>query len=363
MSRYIRHVTPVTPAAAHGLVAEVYAWAGAGSRSVDLTFHMLSPAPEVLAAGWALMWEAQLIGTASASNRALVALGVSRVNACGYAEAAHLATLRRLGHEDLADTIAQGGTPTDPQAAVLLDWARATGTAGGPPVPPGEPVVEYFGAALATHFFNRLTLAMLPPGVRPVEAGPVDRAFEGSFGDAPSDPWEAFQDRGPGTSLSLLAGLPRDTAPPEWADATPVGAAYTTLMAVAERGGDLLTPTARELVSDVIEAYRGRRIGDSGELIEAALTELPKPEQAGARVAILAGLAPEALTDAQVAAWRATSQDTTDRRLLDHRTVLLLAYGAMTAVAHIEADLTRVWALSREARSWADHALLPTSSG
>ncbi len=56
---------------------------------------------------------------------------------------------------------------------------------------------------------------------------------------------------------------------------------------------------------------------------------------AGAELAILAGLAPQTITDEQVAAWRAT-----DRRLSDHCTIFLLAYGAMTAVTHIEADVT-----------------------
>lgn len=71
-----------------------------------------------------------------------------------------------------------------------------------------------------------------------------------------------------------------------------------------------------------------------GWAVDEPLAALTEQERAGAKVAILAGLAPEAVTDEQVATWRAT-----DRRLSDHCTVSLLAYGAMTAVTHIEADI------------------------
>lgn len=56
-------------------------------------------------------------------------------------------------------------------------------------------------------------------------------------------------------------------------------------------------------------------------------------------MAIRAGLAPATLTDEQVADWRGT-----DRRFSDHCTVYLLAYGAMAAVGHIEAELARALA-------------------
>ncbi|MEV4575791.1 hypothetical protein AB0K16_21350 [Nonomuraea jabiensis] len=88
------------------------------------------------------------------------------------------------------------------------------------------------------------------------------------------------------------------------------------------------------MTAEVIAEHRGRRL-PVGDWLDQPLAGLAPDERAGARVAILAGLAPHAITDEHVAAWRAT-----DRRFSDHCTVFLLAYGAMTAVTHIESDIT-----------------------
>ncbi|MEV0810399.1 hypothetical protein [Micromonospora sp. NPDC050200] len=309
-------------------MARVYDQVNAESSSIGPAVQMTSPAPEILAAGWSLTREAQLVGTAPVLDKTLVALGVSPTNRCHYDTVAWLGALRLLGRPDLADAIDRGEPPADARLAALLDWARSTATPGAPAPLPGEPVAEYFGTALLSHFINRMVLAMLPPGLTPGTLNPADApAFEG----APVfRPWPT--DRAPGASLSLLTGLSEGQLP-EWADGAPAGRAYATLAAVAGQGAGLLTPAARDVVSSVISAHRGRHTADIDQLNEP-FSRLPEQEQTGARVAILAGLAPSALTDDQVAAWRAT-----DRRYSDHCTVYLLAYGAITAVSHIEADL------------------------
>lgn len=328
MSTYVRHITPVAPKQANGLVARVYEQVNAESSSIGPAVQMTSPAPQILAAGWSLTREAQLVGTAPVLDKTLVALGVSQANRCNYDTLAWLGALRLLGRPDLADAIDRDEPLADARLAALLDWARSTATPGALATLPGEPVAEYFGTALLSHFINRMVLVMLPPGLTPGTLNPADApAFEG----APVfRPWPT--DRAPGASLSLLTGLPQGQLP-EWADGAPAGRAYAILAAVAGQGAALLTPAAHDVVSSVIAAHRGRRTADIDQLDEQ-LSTLPDPQQAGARLAILAGLAPEALTDDQVAAWRAT-----DRRYADHSTVYLLAYGAMTAVGHIEADL------------------------
>ncbi|MEU4383382.1 hypothetical protein [Micromonospora echinofusca] len=333
MSTYVRHVTPVAPERANGLVSRVYEQVNAEASSIGPAVQMTSPAPEILAAGWSLTREAQLVGAAPVLDKTLVALGVSQANHCHYDTLAWLGALRLLGRPDLADAIDRGEQPADVRLAALLDWARSTATAGAPAPLPGEPVAEYFGTALFSHFINRMVLAMLPAGLTPGTLNPAD---EPAFAGAPVlRPWRT--DRVSGASLSLLAGLPEGQLP-EWAGGAPAGRAYATLVAVAGQGAGLLTPAARDVVSSVIGTHRGRRTTDTDQLDEP-LSRLPDQEQTGARVAILAGLAPDALTNDQVAAWRGT-----DRRYSDHCTVYLLAYGAMAAVGHIEADLAGTYA-------------------
>ncbi|MFI7444823.1 hypothetical protein [Nonomuraea indica] len=130
-----------------------------------------------------------------------------------------------------------------------------------------------------------------------------------------------------------MDGLPAGKEP-AWAGGLPIGTAYAALAATAAQGAELLTSAAARAVATTMAEHRGRRRA-AGDWVDRPLTALTKQERAGAKVAILAGLAPEAVTDEQVAAWRAT-----DRRLSDHCTVFLLAYGAMAAVSHIEADIT-----------------------
>ncbi|MEN3614846.1 carboxymuconolactone decarboxylase family protein [Plantactinospora sp. ZYX-F-223] len=336
MSPYVRHITPIPPERADGIVAEVYAQVNAEFSSIGPAVRMASPAPEIMAAGWALMRESQLTGVAPLVDKALVALGVAQVNGCGYDEVAHLGILRALGRPDLADSAERGEPVGDPAAAALLDWSRSTGTAGSLLPPPAGPVAEYVGTALFNHFIQRMALALLPPDLRP---GTLDPADEPPFEDAPVLR-ELRPDAATGTSLALLAGLPTAT-PPAWAAGAPVGQAYAALAATCEQGGGLLAPAARAVVTGAIDRHHGRRPAGTDWLAEA-LSTLDSAERAGARVAILAGLAPGALTDEHVAQWRAT-----DPRLSDHCTVYLLGYGAMRAVGQIEAGLAAALRASR----------------
>ena len=247
-----------------------------------------APASEVLAAGWALTRVAQLVGAAPVLDKALVALGVSQANRCEYDVRAWLGVLRLLGRPELADAIERGEPPADARLAALLHWARATAGPVPPTTAPGEPLAEYVGTALCSHFINRMVLAMLPPRPAPI------------------------QDRMPGASLPLLAGLPTGVAP-GWGDGTPAGKAYAALAVVAAQGARLLTPEARDVVRDVIAGHRGR-------LTDRLRLALPARDRRYARIAILAGLAPATITV--------------------EAPVHLVAYGAMTAVRHIEADVT-----------------------
>ncbi|GAA3595550.1 carboxymuconolactone decarboxylase family protein [Nonomuraea rosea] len=334
MPSLIRHITPVSPDRAKGVVAEVYAQVNAEFSSIGPAVMMMSPVPELMAAGWSLMREAQLAGDVPVLDKVMVALGAAQANRLDYDVQAFLAVLRLLGRPELADDIEGGGAPADPHLAALLRWAASTGVEGRDPGRPpfsGQAAAEYLGTALFTHFVDRAAAALLPAGLTP---GTMDPDDEPPFDGAPVLR-ELGQDLSPGATLPLLDGLPSGP-PPAWAAGSPIGAAYAALVATAAQGGGLLSDAAADVATQVIAGHRGRRTA-AGDWLEEPLAALPEQERLGARLAILAGLAPEAITDEHVAAWRAT-----DRRFSDHCTVYLLAFGAMAAVTAIEADIVPV---------------------
>ncbi|MET8991990.1 DNA-binding protein [Nonomuraea wenchangensis] len=327
MPSLVRHVAPVPPTAATGLVAEVYAQVEAEFSSIGPAVLMTSPAPELMAAGWSLMREAQLAGDVPVLDKALVALGVAQANELDYDVQAFVAILRLLGEHELADAAGRGEPPADPRLAALLEWARSTATRPvAAPFPAGQ-AAEHLGTAVFGHFVNRMAAAMLPAGLTP---GTMDSADEPAFDGAPV--LQGMRERlRPGDTLPLLKGMPAGQEP-SWAAGHPVGAAYATLSAVAAQGAGLLAPAAATAVTEVVAAHRGR-CRPRGSWLEQALDGLSEGERAGALVAVLAALAPRDLTDEDVAAWRST-----DRRFSDHCTVYLLAFGAMAAVEHIADD-------------------------
>ncbi|MFC4121964.1 DNA-binding protein [Nonomuraea zeae] len=324
----------MSPDRAKGVIAEVYAQVNAEFSSIGPAVMMMSPAPELMAAGWSLMREAQLAGDVPVLDKVVVALGAAQANGLDYDVQAFLSVLRLLGEPETADDIERGGAPADPHLAALLRWAASTGIEGRDPAEPpfaAGAAAEHFGTALFTHFIDRVAAAMLPAGLTP---GSMDPADEPPFDGAPVLR-ELGQDLRGGATLPLLDGLPSGP-PPAWAAGSPIGTAYATLAATAAQGAGLLSEAAAAVATQVIAGHAGRRT-TAGDHLEEPLADLPERERPGARLAILAGLAPEAITDEQVAAWRAT-----DRRFSDHCTVYLLAFGAMAAVTRIEADLLPV---------------------
>jgi AhpD family alkylhydroperoxidase len=282
-------------------VADVYDHVNAEFSTIGPAVMMLSPAPELLAPGWALLRESLVAGTVPRWRKEIVTVTVSQVNECAYDIAGHLMFLRLAGGEATADALERG---SDIAESDLVTWARM---GGPPPFSPAE-APEYIGTALALHFVNRFVNVLINADLRPgsmrepaFDGGPVARAIH--------------QDRTPGDSLKLLPSIP-DSGIPEWAGDSPVGPAYTALRTAALQGRHLLPEEAQHTVE---AAIAGRS---------------PEPAtDPGTRLAILAGLAPGRITETDIAAWRAGGPFT------DHCLLHLLAYGAMTAIGHIEQEL------------------------
>ena len=329
MSSPYRYTTPVPKKMGSGQVAGVYAQMAEDFILADGPLLSLSPVPDLLAATWALLREAQLSGRAPRVDREIVATAVSQVNRCQFCTGAHTVLLHATGDDRLAEAIWKGETPEDPVHAAVAAWARATATHGAaelidPPFP--APLgMEYVGTALVTHFINRMTSALLDEDAL---AGRLQRsalirriagrAYARIVRGAPA----------PGASLALLTGLPAAGDTPAWGEGTSIGFAYATLRAAAARGGQLLGPPARDLVVTTIAGWDGAHPPLGTAWLDGPVAGLYGADRPGARLALLAALAPHRITDADVAAWRAHHGG-------DAELIRLLAFGAMSAVDRI----------------------------
>ncbi|MFF3438744.1 DNA-binding protein [Streptosporangium sp. NPDC002721] len=336
MSSLFRHITPVPPETATGRVAAVYDQVNAEFSSIGPAVMMMSPAPELLAPGWALLRESLLAGSAPRRAKEAVAVSVSQVNRCDYDVAGHLVFLELSGGGDVARALRHGDDPADEDVAAVVRWARATGAPGSPesPVLAGPPVPEalapeYIGTALALHFVNRMVLILLserllPGGMResdtarPFDGAPIARAVER---------------RSSGDGLLLLEDGEAGPAP-AWAGESPVGPAYAALRDSAAKGGLLLSEDARTAVRDTVGRHLGEYLPTDDGWPATSLGTLAPGDRAGATLAILAALAPDQITEDDVASWRSG-------RYSDHCLLHLLAFGAMLTVERIGTSIGR----------------------
>ncbi|GII46009.1 alkyl hydroperoxide reductase AhpD [Planotetraspora silvatica] len=363
-----RYITPITTGAATGQVAGVYRQLAEDFGLARMPLFMtLSPAPDLLAATWAMLRESLVAGDASRMDKEVVAVAVSLANRCPFCVDAHTMLLHATGAHELAETVARGGTPADPRHARLLAWAMATRTSreadaadaadsAEPPFPAGL-AAEYIGTALAFHFINRMVSALLTDDLLP---GGVQRwrLVRRAGGRAVAGATRRRQT--PGRSLPLLGGHPDGSGPltgsgspdgsrssldraPAWTAGSPSGSAIATafaaLRAAAGSGGELLGPEARRVVEAQVREWDGAHPPLAGGWPSDQTASLPGADRPAARLALLAAVAPYRIADADVAAWRSATRTVTPDG--DADLVRLLAYGAITAVNHIEAGLNR----------------------
>ncbi|MBC9712629.1 carboxymuconolactone decarboxylase family protein [Streptomyces sp. TRM66268-LWL] len=314
-----RYTQPVPPKSATGRTAEVYAQIGADFGMDKLaTFQVLSPSYELLSATWSLMRESLLAGEASRVGKEVAALGASQANRCQFCVDAHTMLLHATGEHRLAERLAGGQAPEDETHARILAWSkesRAPGGASAPPVPRDE-WPEYVGTVLAFHFINRIVSALLTPSVLPGGAQRY-RAVRSLAGRSLSK--AVRQAPVPGLSLPLLdeAGTG-----PAWAAGTAIGSAYAALEHAATMGGGLLDEEDREFVEEAVADWKGEHPDEDWPGLPS------REERPGARLALLAALAPYRITDEDIAAWRTPQH-------ADHCLVHLVAYGAFLAVDRV----------------------------
>lgn len=319
-TRTYRYTTPEPPESATGVTADVYAQLAADlGFGAAPTFVVLSAAPPLLTATWAVLRESLLAGVGSRVDKEVVAAGVSLTNRCPFCVDAHTVLLHATGEHGLAETVARGGEPADARHGRLLAWGKRMDT--GRPFP-AKHTPGFVGTGLAFHFINRIVSALLTENMLP-GGDEKDRILRG-MADA-SLSRTVRREVPPGDSLPLL----RSTGPaPEWAGDSPVGAAFGALRAAAHLGAGLLSEEDASYVRRSVAAWDG-------------VTPLPltgdglpdRGEQPGARLALLAARAPYRVTDEDVAAWLVPPHT-------DHCLVHLVAFGAICAVERVEAALT-----------------------
>ncbi|MFF5288004.1 carboxymuconolactone decarboxylase family protein [Paractinoplanes globisporus] len=315
-----RFFTPPPARAATGLVAEVQRQLREDFLGPMPTFQALSVVPELMAATWGLMREALLAGDSDRVEREVVASSVSRANRCRFCVDAHVTLLHALGEHELAETIAQGGTPRRLRHAELVAWAEASRSprahGWSSPYPP-----EITGTMLAFHFINRVVSALLAPDLLPggLQRFPAVRSAGGRLYAR-----TARRNLEPGRPLVDGAAV----VPPAWAGDSSVGVAYAVLRQVATTGGDLLGEMARRTVAGTVHWEDGRHPDQPVDWATELVRELPAEERVGARIALLAAFAPAAIGRGDVELWRLSHPGDADL-------VRLVAYGAIAATDNV----------------------------
>jgi AhpD family alkylhydroperoxidase len=335
-STYYRFFTPVPARNATGLTAAVYEHLSAEFLGPLPTFMALSAAPDLLAATWALMRESLLAASPPAggvprTDREVVASAVSRANRCRFCIDAHVLLLHALGEHDLAEVLARGETPADPRLARLVAWAEASRSPRATGWSAQDHTPEHLGTLLAFHFINRIVSSLLHENLLPgnLQRSSLVRNVGGRMYAKVARPL-----REPGRSLALLDGIDAGPAP-QWAAGSPIGAAYAALRAVATEGGQLLSAEARALVRDTVDAADGVHPPKPTEWATRLVADLHGAERVGARLALLAAVAPSAVGIGAVGLWRMS-------RPADADLVRLIAFGALAATDHVEAALSAV---------------------
>ncbi len=328
---FVRHVGHVSRKAATGRVADVYAQSTADFGQA--AFMMLTAAPDLHAAAWAVLRESELVGQAPRMDKEIVAVAVSRANGCRFCVDAHTIMIHALGEHQLAEDLLHGRPPADPEHARLVAWASATRTPGAtelrtPPFPT-ELATEYLGTALATHFTNRMFSTLTDEKLLP---GNLQRSQSVRRVGAMAYARSARRRLTAGESLRLLADIPLGPVP-GWAVDTPVGIAFAALRGAAASGGALLSAAGRDLLRTAVADWAGTT-SPPADRWERRLASLPELDRPAARLALLVAMAPHGITDADVAAWRAPV-DATDADL-----VRLFSFGAVAAVDRLADSIT-----------------------
>lgn len=333
---HVRHVTPVAPRVANGLVGRVY-------RQVERDFGMLappvalhSPAPDALAACWLMLRETLVAaGPAGRTAKEVVAAAVSAANACPYCVQVHGSALVGLfpGLDSAAGAADRIAEVAEPALGDVARWARGTGDhAAGRPIPfPRSQAPELIGVAVTFHYLNRMVNVFLQDSPLPAVPARARRGLERVAARIMGG--LARRRRRPGESLDLLPAAP---SPVEfrWAGGTVIADALARASAAIEAGGARAVPDqVRSLVLARLADRAGATPGISARAwTEEAVAGLPDRERPAGRLAMLTAFASYQVTDSVIRDFRRLHPR-------DDTLVELTAWASLAAARRIGARL------------------------
>lgn len=290
----VRYITPVPPARAVGVVADVY-------RQVERDFGMLappvalhSPAAGPLAASWVMLRETLLAGLADRPAKEAVAAAVSLRNACPYCVQVHASLLHGLarGRDAAAIEADHVASVTDPRIRELAAWARAgtSAPAGGEPFPAAHRA-EFIGVAVTFHYLNRMVNVFLGDPPLPLSMPSALRGGAMRMAGSLLRP-VARKPLPAGASLRLL---PEAATQGDLGWAAPneiVGSAFARAAAAIDVAvADVLPPPARDLVLSNVASWDGRPPALGRAWADGAVSVLPDEQRPAARLALLTAVA------------------------------------------------------------------------
>jgi AhpD family alkylhydroperoxidase len=328
----IRYVTPVAPAAAEGLVAEVY-------TQVERDFGVLappvilhSPAPAVLAACWIMIRETLIAPSAvDRGTRELVAAAVSAANSCPYCVTIHTSAMSRLGTASSAAQVAAGsvGAITDPRLREIARWGWASGQPStSPPSHPylTEHFAELAGVAMTFHYLNRMVTIFLDDSPLPAMPAALRNVLMGKTAQVMLSAEQSGQ---PDAALALLPAAPAQPGFSWAAGQERIAGAFGRAAAAIEREcGDRIPRSVREQVSGELAGWNGRPPSLSKSWVDDATARLPVDDRAAGRLALLTAMAPYQVTAKDIAGFR-TGQPA------DDALITLTSWASMAAVRRI----------------------------
>jgi AhpD family alkylhydroperoxidase len=333
--RQVRYVTPVAPAAAQGLVAEVYAQATEEMRLVVPPLLLHSPAPETLAAYWMVMRETLLAGgVVDRLGKETVAAAVAVANTSPYCVDWHSTGLYELSDADNAEAIVADRIDriSDARIRALARWARHAhlpdSPAAGRPLFTAAERAELVGVVVGFHYLTRmvnvfLTHHLIPPHLGPRTRRRLKYGIARLLGPTLREPTT------PGRSLPLLpAGTPPQTT--GWAEGNRgVAEAIARAYPVFEAAGRRSLPVAvRRLVERRLTGWRGEEPGSGPDWCEELIAGLPEAHRPAGRLALLTAFASDRVDERVVGDFR--RYQPTDRELVE-----AAAWASFAAARHV----------------------------
>ncbi len=317
----MKYISPLRRPPARSLVGQVYRQIKQDFGVIADPFRLHSPVPELLAGIWSVTRETGIAEQVPWPVKEAVAAAVSQSNACPYCVEIHGALASARASQPLTDLITQGRTAdiADPFLRAVVTWAEASRAPSSAPLlaPPfsRREAPEIIGTTVIYHYINRMVQVFLPESLLPslLRGGWIGQVVWSQVGRKLAQSREQAKEAGASLRFLPEADLPAELS---WAAPEPsISRAFAGWAALVYRtGAEFLSPQVRQLLTDVLQAWKGEPPAFSRTWVNQAVAGLPEADQAEGSLALLTALAPYQVDEEIIRAYR--SQHGTDARLV-----------------------------------------------